>query len=175
MSDNKTISISIGGQPLGVSFDEERIDVAVANETIHVHAADGEIRFTIKEEKLDFSSPLVLATPGWPFGPNPNKVDGVIKDTATVVDRLTMPSHYRVAKWLLLISDDANDLAVTSEIKCMRQGGDIYFTEYAMLGDSGLIPYDLDVTDHGDQIHLVVTSRYEDPLTVRTSKLGIFN
>ena len=172
---DRTLAISVGGQPVGVSFDEERIDVAVANETIHVHTADGEIRFTIKEEKLDFSSPLVLATPGWPFGPNPNKVEGVVQDTATVVDRLAMPSHYRVVKWLLLISDDTNDLAVTSEIKCMRRGGDIYFTEYAILGDSGLIPYDLDVINQSDEIHLIITSRYDGVLTVRTSKLGIFN
>ena len=172
---DKTLAISIGDQPVGVSLEGDRIEVALAKETIHVHTADGEIRFTIKEEKLDFSSPLVLATPGWPFGPNPNKVEGVVRDAATVVDRLAMPSHYRVAKWLLLISDDDNDLAVTSEVKGMRRGGDIYFTEYAIIGDSGLIPYDLDVVEQGEEIHLVITSKYDGVLTIRTSKMGIFS
>ncbi|HAT48863.1 MAG: hypothetical protein HQL07_03895 [Nitrospirae bacterium] len=173
---DKTLEISIGGQSLGVSFDTEQIDVAVVNEVVHVNSANGQIRFSIKEEKLNFSSPLVLAaSSGWPFGPNPNKVEDIVRDVPTIVDQLAMPSHYRVAKWLILISDDASGLAVTSEIKCMRQGGNIYFIEYAILGDSGLIPYELDVVDQGNQIQLVITSRYHGVLTVRTSKLGIFN
>ena len=171
----RKLEITIGGQPVGVSFDEERIEVAVAKETIQVPVDGGEIRFSIKEERLDFSSPLVLAAPGWPFGPNPNKVEGLAKDAATVVDEAVMPAFYRVAKWLFLITDDDNDLAVTSEIKCMRRGDDVYFMEYAIMGDAGLIPYDLDAVVEEEKIKLIVTSKYDGVLTARTTKIGVFN
>ncbi len=171
----RKLEITIGGQPVGVTFDEEHIEVAVTRETIQVPVDGGGIRFSIKEERLDFSSPLVLAAPGWPFGPNPNRVDGLARDAATVVDEVVMPAFYRVAKWLFLITDEANDLAVTSEIKCMRRGGDVYFMEYAVMGDAGLITYDLDAVAEGEKIKLIVTSKYDGALTVRTSKLGIFN
>ena len=169
------IKVAAGEQPIHVETREERIDVALAKETINVPATGGGIRFSIKEERFDFSSPLVLGKSEWPFGPNPNKVDGLAKDVATVVDAVVMPAFYRVAKWLFLISDDDNDLAVTSEIKCLRRGGEVYFMEYAIMGDSGLIPYDLDAKIDGNAIQLIITSRYDGVLTVRTSKLGIFN
>ncbi len=173
--DGHKLEITIGGQPLGVSYNTEQIDVAVAKETVHVHNAEDGIHFTIREEKPGFSSPLVLAVPGWPFGPNPNRVEGLAKGVVTVVDEAVMPTYYRVAKWLFLISDDDNDLAVTSEIKCMRRGDDVYFIEYAIIGDSGTIQYDLDAVLDGDRIQLLVTSQYNGVLTVRTSKIGIFN
>ena len=171
----RKLEITVGGQPVGISFNEERIEVAIAKETIHVPVNGGEIRFSIKEERLDFSSPLVLATPDWPFGPNPNRVEDLAKGVATVVDEAVMPTFYRVAKWLFLITDDDNDLAVTSEIKCMRRGDDVYYMEYAIMGDSGIITYDLDAIVEEEKIKLIVTSQYDGDLTVRTSKLGIFN
>ncbi len=171
----QNIKVAAGEQPIHVETREERIDVALARETINVPAADGGIRFSIKEERFDFSSPLVLGKPEWPFGPNPNKVEGLARDVPTVVDEVVMPSFYRVAKWLFLITDDNNDLAVTSEIKCLRRGNDVYYMEYAIMGDSGLIPYDLDAVVEAEKIKLIITSRYDGVLTVRTSKLGIFN
>jgi len=168
-------SILNENQPVYVTPKEERIDVALTKETINVPVAEGNIQFSIKEERFNFSSPLVLAAPGWPFGPNPNKVEGLEKDVVTVVDSVTMPSFYRVAKWLFLISDDANDLAVTSEITCMLRGNDVYFIEYAIMGDTGFIQYDLDAVIDGSKIKLIVTSKYNGVLTVRTSKIGIYN
>ena len=154
----------------------QSIHVALANETINVPANKGGIQFSIKEERFDFSSPLVLATSGWPFGPNPNKVEGITKDVATVVDEVVMPTFYRVTKWLFLISDEVNDLEVTSEIKCMRRGDNVHFVEYAILGDSGLLPYDIDVVVNEEKIQLVVTSRYDSgAVTIRTAKIGLFN
>ena len=133
------------GQPVSVSFNQEQIDVALARETINVQAVDGKIRFSLGEERFDFSSPLVLAAGTWPFGPNSNKVETVIEGVPTEVDRVAMPAYYRVVKWLFLISDEASDLAVTSEIKCIRKGETVYYIEYALLGDGGVITYDLDL------------------------------
>lgn len=169
------IQVAVGEQPIHVAMKEERIEVALAKETIHIPAVDGGIQFSIKEERFDFSSPLVLATSGWPFGPNPNKTEGLKKDVATVVDVVVMPTFYRVARWLFLITDETNDLAVTSEIKCMRRGNDVYYMEYAIMGDSGLLPYELDSVVDGEKIKLIVISRHNGgEVTVRTSKIGIF-
>ena len=169
------IKATVGEQPIHVALKEERIDVALAKETINIPAVDGGIQFSIKEERFDFSSRMVLATPGWPFGPNPNKVEGLVKNEATVVDEVVMPSFYRVARWLFLISDETNDLAVTSEIKCMRRGNDVFYMEYAIMGDSGLLPYELDAVVEGEKIKLIVISRHDGgEVTVRTSKMGIF-
>lgn len=171
---NDHFDITYGQQPVQVAVKEDRIDVALARETIHVPVADGNIRFSIHEERFDFSSPLVLAVPGWPFGTNPNKVEGLLKDVVTEVDHATMPTYYRVVKWLFLIADDTNDLAVTSEITCMRRSDDVHFIEYAIIGDTGTIQYDLDAVVDGDRIRLLVTSKYNGVLTVRSSKIGIF-
>ena len=174
--DGQNIKVFAGDQPIHVALKEERIDVALAKETINIPTTEGGIQFSIKEERFDFSSPLVLATSGWPFGPNPNKVEGVAKDVATVVDEVVMPTFYRVAKWLFLISDEVNDLEVTSEIKCIRRGDNVHFVEYAILGDSGLLPYDIDVVVNEEKIQLVVISRYDGGVvTIRTSKIGIFS
>ncbi|OSM07660.1 hypothetical protein [Magnetofaba australis] len=154
---------------------DHTIKVAITRETIHVPTADGEILFTIQEERLDFSSPLVLAVPGWPFGPNPNRVDGIVRNTPFEIDRVTMPSYYRVVKWLFLLSDEENDLAVTSEIKALRRGDNVHFMEYAIMGDSSVIPYDLDVIEDGSAVRLIINSRYEGVLSARTSKIGVFN
>ncbi|MBF0179928.1 MAG: hypothetical protein HQM03_07875 [Magnetococcales bacterium] len=171
-----TLQVILGGEPLHISFDESRIHVSTVNETIHVRNLDGGMRLTIKEERLEFSSPLVLAMPGWPFGPNPNRVEALARDVPTVVDRLVMPAYYRVAKWLVLVTDEANGLSVTSEIKCMRGKEAVHFLEYAILGDAGQLPYEVDVTEQGEVVELWITSRHADgPLTVRTTKIGIFN
>ncbi|MBF0294772.1 MAG: hypothetical protein HQL96_06250 [Magnetococcales bacterium] len=171
-----TLQVVMGGEAVRISFDESRIQVSTVNETIHVRNLDGNMRLTIKEERLEFSSPLVLATPGWPFGPNPNRVETLARDLPTVVDRLVMPAYYRVAKWLVLVTDEAAGLAVTSEIKCMRDRDAVHFMEYAILGDAGQLPYEVDVTEQGEVVELLITSRHGGgPLTVRTAKIGIFN
>lgn len=174
MSDS--VTIAEGPQPIEISSLEEHIDVAIIKETIHPPVGEEGINVTFHEERMDFSSPLVLATPGWPFGPNPNKVDGLKKGVEMVVDTVTMPTYYKVARWLFLAEDEINGLVTTSEIKCMRRGNTVTYIEYAIIGDSGLMPYDLDVVVEDNKVKLVVTSHYEGgDLTVRTSKIGIFS
>ena len=176
---DQTLEITVGGQPVNVAVGEEHIEIATVHETLLVSSDNGAIRLTIKEEKLDFSSPWILEAAGgsgsWPFGSNPNRVDGISKDISTAVDRVTMPGHYRVVKWLLLLSDETTGVAVTSEIKAFRRGTEIWFTEYAILGDASIIPYDLDVAEDGDAVQLMVTSHYDGVLTARTMKIGIFS
>ena len=175
MSDS--VKISGDKQPVHITQTQEQIDVALVKETINISSGDGQIDLTIKEETFDFSSPLVLAVPGLPFGgPNPKKVEGLTKDTPATVDQVTMTAYYRVVKWLFLITDETNDLAVTSEIKCMRHTNDVHYMEYAIMGDSGQLLYDLDAVVDGDNLNLIITSRYDGgELTVRTSRIGIFN
>jgi len=154
---------------------EQPIRVALVQESIRVPLVDEQVNVVLHEERFDFSSPPVLATSGWPFGLNPVRVDGLQKGIATVIDYVVMPSFFRVVRWMLLLSDDSHDLAVTSTIQCMRRGNDVMFTEFSILGDYGTIPYDLDVVVDGDKVKLVVTSGYDGELTARTSKIGIFN
>ena len=154
---------------------EQPIRVSLVKESIRIPLVDEQVNVAIHEERFDFSTPPVLATSGWPFGLNPVRVDGLQKGVATVVDYVVMPSFFRVVRWMLLLSDDSNDLAVTSTVQCMRRGGDVMFTEFAILGDYGVIPYELDVVVDGDKVLLVVTSGYNGELTTRTSKIGIFN
>lgn len=175
MSDT-TIKVSVGEQPVNVKYDTDEIKVNIVSETIHAGGTADSVKLTIKEEKLGLSSPLVLAAPGWPFGSNPVRVDGLANGVQTVIDRIVMPGYYIVARWLLLLTDDANQLAVSSEISCMRRGNVIHFIEYATLGDTGVIAYDLDVVAQGEQVYLTVTSKYPGGiLTARSSKIGIFN
>ncbi|MEO5378321.1 MAG: hypothetical protein H7832_11155 [Magnetococcus sp. DMHC-6] len=158
-----------------VSPTEDHLTVALVRETIHFPTVQTGIHFSIKEERFDFSSPLSLNLQGWPFGPNPMRSEGLRKDETKVVDIVTMPSFYRVVKWLFLISDDHNGLEVTSEIKCLRKGEDVLFMEYAMMGDTGTLLYDLDVVAEEDKVKLSITSRYNGIASVRTVKIGIFN
>jgi hypothetical protein len=174
MSDS--IKITGDKQPVHISQTEEQIDVALTKETINISSGDGKIDLTIKEENFDFSSPLVLAVPEWPFSPNPKKVEGLTKVTPVIVDQVVMNAYYRVIKWLFLITDETNDLAVTSEIKCMRHTDDVHYMEYAIMGDSGQLLYDLDAVVDGGNLNLIITSRYDGgDLTVRTSRIGIFS
>lgn len=154
---------------------EQPIRVSLVQESIRVPIVDEQTSVAIREERFDFSAPPVLSTSGWPFGDNPTRVDGLQKGVATVVDYVVMPSFYRVVRWMLLLSDDSNDLAVTSTIQCMRRGDGVVYTEYAILGDYGILPYDLDVVIDGDKVKLVVISEYDGEITARTSKIGIFN
>ncbi|MBF0401929.1 MAG: hypothetical protein HQL90_14330 [Magnetococcales bacterium] len=154
---------------------EQPIRVSLVKESIHVPLVDDQLMVAIHDERFDFSSPPVLASSGWPFGLNPVRVDGLQKGVATVVDYVVMPSFFRVVRWMLLLTDDSNDLAVTSTVQCLRRGGDVLFTEFAILGDYGVIPYELDVVVDGDKVKLVVTSGYDGVVTARTSKIGIFN
>ena len=174
MSDS--IKITGDKQPIHVVAQEEKIDIALIKETINIASGDGDIGLTIKEERFDFSSPLVLAVPGIPFGgPNPKRVEGLTKDTPVTVDQITVTAYYRVVKWLFLITDETNDLAVTSEIKCMRHTNNVHFMEYAIMGDSGILLYDIDVVVDGDNLNLIITSRYDSgDLTVRTSHIAIY-
>ena len=173
MSDS--VNISGNEQPVYISPKEETIDVALVKETINLSSGDGNIDFTIKEEKFDFSSPLVLAVPSLPFGPDPKKVEGLTTNSPVIVDQVAITAYYRVVKWLFLITDETNDLAVTSEIKCMRHTNDVHYMEYAIMGDSGQLLYDLNAVVDGGNLNLIITSRYDGgELTVRTSRIGIF-
>lgn len=173
---DQSLTIMEGDQPINVSFKDDKIYLSVVKEILKSPSDGGAIHLAIKEERLDVSSPLVLAVPGWPFGPNPNRITELQKDVDTVVDEVVMPSYYRVVKWLFLISDEFNNVSVTSEIKAMRRGNDVYYIEYGIIGDSGMIPYEIDVVVENEKIQLIITSSYDGgELTIRTSKIGIFN
>lgn len=173
---SNSVTIQAGPQPIEVFTHDEHIHVAVVKETIQPAVDVAGVQCQLQEERLEFSSPLALAAPGWPFGPNPNKVSGLQHGVNMVVDSVVMPTYYRVARWLLLIEDESNGLAVSSELKCIRCGNTVHYIEYAIIGDSGLIPYQLDVEADGGRVNVLLKSDYEGgELTVRTVKIGIFN
>ncbi len=147
MSETKRIRVTVGPQPIQV---------------------------TVREESIRVTAPVGMSG-GWPFGENPKRVAGIVPNIPTVVDRVEMPGNYRVVKWLLLLADDANGLGVGSEINAFIRGGDIEFTEYALLGDVEVIGYDLDLVLDGNFAQLMVTSRYHGTLDAKTVKIGLFS
>ncbi len=169
------VAVSAADTSIQVEPKEEHLHFAHALEVINISLETGQIQFAIKEERLDFSTPLVLAVPGWPFGPNPNKVADIQENETAVVDVVAMPSYYRVVKWMMLVSDEDNGLSVTSEVKCMVRDTDVYFMEYAIIGDMGLLTYGLDAELDGERVKLSLTNQTNRVLTVRTTKIGIFN
>ncbi|MBF0181325.1 MAG: hypothetical protein HQM03_14985 [Magnetococcales bacterium] len=132
------------------------------------------IRVTVRDEILNFSSPLVLqSTGGWPFGENPRRVSGIARSIPTVVDQVAMPGQFRLVKWLLAITDDTNGLGVGSEINAFIKGGEIAFTEYAITGDAETIGYEIAFVVAGDEVRMVFTSFYDGLLEVNTMKIGV--
>ncbi|MBF0602141.1 MAG: hypothetical protein HQL07_00440 [Nitrospirae bacterium] len=141
---------------------------------IRVTVGQQPIQVTVKEESIKVTSPVGLSG-GWPFGENPKRVEGIIQNVPTILDRLEMPGNYRVVKWLLLLADDANGVGVGSEINAFIRGGVVEFTEYAILGDYQVINYDLDLVIDGNFVQLLVTSQYSGTLEAKTVKIGIFS
>ena len=79
-----------------------------------------------------------------------------------------------MVKWLLLISDEANGLGVSSEINAFLHGGEIEFTEYAVIGDADAIRYEIDFVVNAGAVQMVFTSRYDGLINVNTMKIGMF-
>lgn len=146
------------------------------HEPIHVSFREERVQVTVTEERLEFSSPLLLASPpGAAFGSASNRVDRIPQGVPTTLDRVAVPATSLAVKWLLFLADRETGLALSSEINALRRGGQVWFTEYAVLGDSSLLLYDLDVSDDGDSLRLVLTSRHDGLLDARTARIGVFH
>ena len=140
---------------------------------ISVKAGGQPIQVRVNEERIQVNSPVGL-TSGWPFGANPKSAGDIARDIPTVVDQVAMPGRYRVVKWLLLLSDEASGLGVSSEINAFLHGGEIEFTEYAVIGDADAIQYEIDFVVAGGVVQMLFTSRYDGVLQVNTMKIGMF-
>ncbi|MEO5330537.1 MAG: hypothetical protein H7839_00825 [Magnetococcus sp. YQC-5] len=155
---------------------DQKINVTVGEQPIIVTIGEQQLNVIVKDEWHNFSSPVVLqSTGGWPFGENPKRVGNIARNIPTVVDSVIMPGHYRLVKWLLAISDDANDLGVGSEIHVFTKKGVIEFTEYAITGDADTVEYEINFVADGDAVQMVFTSFYDGLLDVNTMKIGIFS
>lgn len=144
-----------------------------AQQNITVSVGEQPVDVVISDENLNFSVPILSV--GWPFGENPKRVVGLVQNTPTVVDRVAMPGKYRVVKWLLLLSDDSNDMGVSSEINAFMKGGQVEFTEFSILGDADSIQYEIDFVVNGNDVQLLVTSHYTGLLDTRVVKIGVFS
>ncbi|MBF0437445.1 MAG: hypothetical protein HQL77_19070 [Magnetococcales bacterium] len=142
-------------------------------QNIAVSVGEQPVEVIVSDEVLNFSLPI-LST-GWPFGENPKRGGILLPGVPTMVDRVNMPGKYRVVKWLLLLSDEANGLGVSSEINAFVRGGSIEFAEYAIIGDADSITYAIDFVADGDFVKLVIISQYDGVLDVKTVKIGIFS
>jgi len=176
----ETIHAPVNQQGIQVSICEERLEfsapTATSGETILAPVREEDLHVQVKEERLAFTAlPIQQPTTEWPFGPNPIRVERVIQGETAIVDQAAMPVFYRAVKWLLLVTDEANDLVVSSEINCLRKGNEVRFVEFALLGDTGLLFYDLDVVETGNTVRLLLTSRHDGILTIRAVRFGIFN
>nr|CRH06030.1 protein of unknown function [Candidatus Magnetococcus massalia]CRH06577.1 Protein of unknown function [Candidatus Magnetococcus massalia] len=171
------LTISMAGQPLQISNSDNTILINTATETLQIQAEGGAIHFTIKEERLEFSTPWVMEAAqqgaSWPFGSNAIKVPGVVPEHETLIDDLALFGTFRVVKWLLLVSDDQNGLAVTSEIKAMRHGESVAFMEYAIMGHRAELPYTIDVNVVGDSMQLSLINHANHNVTVRAMRIGL--
>ena len=162
----ETLHAPVNQQGIQVSICEERLEFAAPpasrGDTLLIPVQQEDVHVQVQEEHLAFSAlPIQQPASEWPFGPNPIRVEGVIQGETAMVDQAAMPAFYRAVKWLLLVTDEANDLVVSSEINCLRKGSEVRFVEFAMLGDTGLLHYDLDVVESGNNVHLLLTSRHD--------------
>jgi hypothetical protein len=154
---------------------EQRINVTVGEQPLVVTIVETPLNVLVTDEPLNISAPVVLqSTGGWPFGDNPKRVDGIARDTPTVVDQVAMPGRYRQVKWLLTISDPVNGLGVGSEINAFYKGGVIAFNEYAITGDADTVAYEIDFVADGDEVQMVFTSFHDGLLNVNSMKIGVF-
>ena len=176
----ETIHAPVNQQGIQVSICEERLEfsapTASREEILLIPVQKEDLHVQVTEERLAFTAlPIQQPTTEWPFGPNPIRVEGVIQGETAVVDQAAMPAFYRSLKWLLLVADEVNDLVVSSEINCLRKGSEVRFVEFALLGDTGLLLYDLDVVESGNTVQLLLTSRHDGTLIIRAVRFGIFN
>ena len=141
---------------------------------INITIGEQPVEVVINDVALNINAPTVLAN-AWPFGENPKRAGGIAIAIPTVVDQVIMPGRYRVVKWLLLITDEAHNLGVSSEINAFMRGGVIEFTEYAIMGDANAIQYEIDFAVDGDVVRMMFTSHYPGVLNVNTMKIGMFN
>ncbi|MBF0214558.1 MAG: hypothetical protein HQM00_13520 [Magnetococcales bacterium] len=142
-------------------------------QNIAVTVGEQPVEVIVSDEVLNFTLPI-LST-GWPFGENPKRGGVLLPGVPTVVDRVAMPGKYRVVKWLLLISDEANGLGVSSEINAFMKGGLIEFTEFAVIGDADLVRYEVDLVVDGNEVRLMVTSGHDGVLEAKSMKIGLFS
>ncbi|MBF0142853.1 MAG: hypothetical protein HQL59_05275 [Magnetococcales bacterium] len=177
---NQTIQVAVVRETLHTPVSQEGINVSIREERLTFAAPPGEndILAPVLEEKLgvllreerlafQFSQPAGAAT-----SPAPIRLEGVVPGATVVVDRT---AAYRAVKWLLLVADEANGLIVSSEINCLRKNHEVRFVEFALLGDTGLLRYDLDATEDGDAMQLTLTSRHDGPLTIKAVRIGLFD
>ena len=142
-------------------------------QSIAVTVGEQPVEVIVSDEVLNFTLPI-LST-GWPFGENPKRGGILAQGIPTLVDRVAMPGKYRVVKWLLLLSDEANGLGVSSEINAFMKEGAIEFTEFAIIGDADAIRYEIDLVPDGNEVRLMVTSHHEGVLEARSMKIGLFS
>ena len=152
---------------------ESRINVTVGEQPVQVIVEEAHVDASVNEDGINVASSAVLSG-GWPFGENPKRAGLIARDVPTIVDQVAMPGKYRVVKWLVLISDDANDLGVSSEVNVLMRGGDVEFSEYAVLGDADSVGYEIDFVLQAGVVRMVFTSRYDGMLSVNTMKIGMF-
>lgn len=151
---------------------------------VFVRDTSQSITVTIQDQWLKFQSPLVLKTEvtgevvggeGWPFGENPNTVDNIAKGIPTVLEQVEMPEGYRLLKWLLIVTDDQNELGACCEINAFFVGGKVQFSQFAIMGDDGSIFYDVEVVFNSGNAELLLTSWYDGLLSAKMMKLGVFD
>lgn len=152
---------------------QQNITVIVGEQPVEVVTGHQEVDVVVSDDVLNLSVPILAA--GWPFGANPKRGGVIHQGVPTEVDRVTMPGKYRVVKWLLLLSDDANGLGVSSEINAFVKGGTIEFTEFAVIGDAELVRYEVDLILDGTEVRLMVTSDYDGVLEAKSMKIGLFS
>lgn len=148
---------------VNISFREERINLQITEERFTFTSP---VSLTIQQNFSTGGSADLVATPG--------SVDGIPAGIPTTIDSVNAEGNVLAIKWLLFVVDRVNGLALSSEINLLWRNGMVWFTEFAILGDSS-ISYALDVADTGTAINLSFTSQYEALLDIRVVRVGIIN
>ncbi len=154
---------------------DQSIHVTVGGQTVQVTVEECQIKAAVDDACLDITVPLVLAPGKWPFGANPNRVEGIAQGVPTILDRVAMPGKYQAVKWLVLIADATNGLGVSSEINVFMRGGTVEFTEYAVMGDIEAVDYVMACAGDGAFVNLTMTSNSPGFLVANTMKIGMFS
>ncbi|MBF0131016.1 MAG: hypothetical protein HQL75_00305 [Magnetococcales bacterium] len=147
MADPKRIQVTVGAQPIKVQ---------------------------LRKDVLDAKAPIVFGN-GWPFGTNPNFVEGIQQGVKTLIDRVLMPGRYRLLKWLFVASDDSKGHGIACEINAFTTNVGVEYTEFAILGNVDDLSYEIFVEMNGGYVELHLIVKSDHVVKARTARIGVFN
>ena len=96
-----------------------------------------------------------------------NIVKTVTSGATDIVDQVEGTS----IRWSVLIKQNTTNQVKAYEIHALKSGGQVFFTEYAHLGEALL--FDCDISLNGQEIKFTFTNREDNDVTIGVSRLSV--